>query len=201
MKRPRQHGTPIYGDRYTDSNGVTLYWSPNLRRYVTIPEDDPTPPPTAEPPKAVGVQTVSFPSENEPVSPSDTLTPSEDLPQTSPSSARGRGDDPQVEAECLYVALDSLVRLLVVLGIDLPDVPLGVEAFDLALKADADHQAARARFRKCWEAIYLLLPDDKARIRLMALDSAVNGLSVTSATVAWRLGLATARTTPTKNVP
>jgi hypothetical protein len=200
MKKPRQHGTPIYGDRYTDSNGVTLYWSPNLRRYVTVPEDEPKPPPTAEPPsKVTGGETVSFPSDDETISPPNAVEPSEDSSQMHPD-ARGRDVDPQVEAECLYQALDSLVRLLVVRGVDLSDVPLGVETFDAALKADPDHQAARARFRKVWESIFLLLPDDKARIRLMGLDSAVNALVVSAANIVWKLGLATARTTPPKNV-
>ena len=55
-RRARKHGTPIYGLRYTDRNGIELYWAPTLGRYVTVPEDDEKTP-VAEIPRVIGVET------------------------------------------------------------------------------------------------------------------------------------------------
>jgi len=70
----------------------------------------------------------------------------------------------------------------------LPDLP--GPAFDSALKADADHRAARREFNRAWKRIFALMPDAAARERLLHLEEAVTALSVSSATTGWRLGLA-----------
>lgn len=57
-RRSKQHGTPIYGDRYTDPHGVTLTWSPTCGRYLPLPEEAEELAKPPEPPKVIGVETV-----------------------------------------------------------------------------------------------------------------------------------------------
>lgn len=53
----RKHGTPIFGSRYTDSNGVVLCWSPTCLRYLPVPEDAEEAVKSPEPPHVVGTET------------------------------------------------------------------------------------------------------------------------------------------------
>lgn len=57
-QRARKHGTPIYGDRYTDSTGVVLCWSATCARYLPLPaEGAEGTTAVKEPPRVIGIET------------------------------------------------------------------------------------------------------------------------------------------------
>jgi hypothetical protein len=138
------------------------------------------------------VELFSFLGSKKALSPSETAPsrpepPSLDAPQSLPVAPerdpadRLRGD--------LCLALDSLLAALEATGGVPADLPLPDKAFDKALKADPDHEAAKAAFVTAYKAVFVVLPDDAARRRLLRLEEAATNLAVQAAAVGWRLGL------------
>lgn len=93
----------------------------------------------------------------------------------------------QLVAHALRQTVDGALTAYVA-QFGLQDLP--GPAFDAALKGDPGHVAARREFNKALKRLFALMPDATARKRLLTLEEAATALSVSSATVGWRLGLA-----------
>lgn len=185
-RRTKKFGGPIYGPKYTDPNGVAKTWSPFYGRYVADDGGAVAGDQEATKDAAGGVPR----GETAPLAPP--RANGEDL-----DDCQGRPDDPRgadaaKAREHLGQALDHILAALGSLrdgaAAELPDLP--DEAFDLALKADADHQANRKAFVRAFQRVFVAMPVS-ARTRLMRLEESVNALVVGGATVAWRMGLKT----------
>lgn len=87
----------------------------------------------------------------------------------------------------LRQAIDGALEAHVLL-LGLPDLP--GEAFDIALKTDPGHRAARRAVKRAWKRLEAVLPDEDARQRALAVEEAFVDLSVTAAAVGWKIGIA-----------
>lgn len=87
----------------------------------------------------------------------------------------------------IHNALDAILSALAGLGgipCQAPD-----EALDGALRADSNHQAARAEWRVALQALLDLADDPAMRVAVLTLEATGNHMITTSAEVGWRLGL------------